>query len=115
MRYKPISPQFFTVNRRQFTKKLQSGSLAIFHSNDEFPRNGDQNFPFRQQSDIFYLSGIDQEETILLLAPGHPNMPFRELLFVKETSEQIAIWEGQKLSKNDATKVSGIKNVCWTR
>src|SRR5210317_1158939 len=115
MRYKPISPQFFTANRRQFTKKLQSGSLAIFHSNDEYPRNGDQNFPFRQQSDLFYLSGIDQEDTILMLAPDHPNMALREVLFVKETSEQIATWEGQKLSKEEASKASGIKWVQWTK
>ncbi|MCK5079522.1 MAG: aminopeptidase P N-terminal domain-containing protein, partial [Bacteroidales bacterium] len=73
MRYDPIDPGFFTANRKRFTALLPAGSLAVFHSNDEFPRNGDQNFPFRQQSDLFYLSGIDQEETILLLAPGHPN------------------------------------------
>lgn len=115
MRYDPIDPAFFAENRKRFTSMMSKGSIAIFHSNDEYPRNGDQNFPFRQQSDLFYLSGIDQEETILLLAPGHPNTPFRELLFVKETSEQIATWEGQKISKKDATKVSGIKNVCWTK
>jgi len=115
MRYKPISSQFFTANRRQFTKKLKAGSLAIFHSNDEYPRNGDQNFPFRQQSDLFYLSGIDQEDTILMLAPDHPNMALREVLFVKETSEQIATWEGQKLSKEEASKASGIKWVQWTK
>jgi len=115
MRYDPIDPGFFAANRKRFTTRMEAGSIAIFHSNDEYPRNGDQNFPFRQQSDLFYLSGVDQEETILLLAPGHPNMPYREILFVKETSEQIAIWEGQKLTKEDATRVSGIKNVCWTR
>ena len=115
MRYKAIEPNFFSTNRKRFIKMLEPGSLAIFHSNDVFPRNGDQNFPFRQQSDLFYLSGIDQEETILLLAPGHPNFDFREILFVKETSEQIAIWEGQKLSKEDASKISGIKWVQWSK
>jgi Xaa-Pro aminopeptidase len=115
MRYNPIDPGFFTTNRKKYISKLEGKSLAIFHSNDEFPRNGDQNFPFRQQSDLFYLSGIDQEETILLLAPGHPNMDFREILFVKETSEQIAIWEGQKLTKEKAAKASGIKTVHWTK
>lgn len=115
MRYKPIDPGFFTTNRKNFSSKLKKCAIAIFHSNDEFPRNGDQNFPFRQQSDTFYLSGVDQEESILVLAPGHPNINFRELLFVKETSEQIAIWEGQKLSKEEATKVSGIKTVLWTK
>jgi len=115
MRYVPIDPGFFTDNRKQFSARMDQGSIAIFHSNDEFPRNGDQNFPFRQQSDLFYLSGIDQEETILMLAPGHPNMAFREMLFVKETSEQIAIWEGQKLSKEEASKASGVKSVSWTK
>ncbi len=115
MRYDPIDSGFFTKNRKAFSDKLPAGCIAIFHSNDEFPRNGDQNFPFRQQSDLFYLSGIDQEDTILLLAPGHPNMALREVLFVKETSQQIAIWEGQKLSKEEASKASGIKWVQWTK
>lgn len=115
MRYSPIDPDFFTGNRKRFTDKMKAGSIAIFNSNDEFPRNGDQNFPFRQQSDLFYLCGIDQEETILVMAPGHPNPAFREVLLVKETSEQIAIWEGQKLSKEEATKISGIKAVFWTK
>jgi len=115
MRYEAVNPKFFARNRKQFSAKLKAGNLAIFHSNDEFPRNGDQNFPFRQQSDLFYLSGIDQEESILVLAPGHPNNNFREMLFVKETSEQIAIWEGEKLSKEDATKVSGVKTVLWAK
>lgn len=115
MRYDTIDPGFFTENRKKFTELLPAGSLAVFHSNDEFPRNGDQNFPFRQQSDLFYLSGIDQEETILLLAPGHPNKDFREILFVKETNEQIATWEGQKLTKEEASRASGIKTVNWSK
>jgi Xaa-Pro aminopeptidase len=94
---------------------MAPAALAVFHSNDEYPRNGDQNFPFRQQSDLFYLSGIDQEETILVLAPGHPNPDLREMLFLKETSEQIAIWEGQKLTREEAREASGIKNVHWTK
>lgn len=94
---------------------MAPAALAVFHSNDEYPRNGDQSFPFRQQSDLFYLSGIDQEETILVLAPGHPNLDLREMLFLKETSEQIAIWEGQKLTRAEAREASGIKNVHWTR
>ena len=115
MRYEAIDPAFFTGNRKRFTEQMDKVSMAIFHSNDEYPRNGDQNFPFRQHSDLFYLSGIDQEETILIIAPGHPNTAYREVLFVKETSEQIAIWEGQKLSKKEASEVSGIKNVCWAK
>jgi len=115
MRYEAIDAGFFIDNRKRFTAQMEKESMAVFHSNDEYPRNGDQNFPFRQHSDLFYLSGIDQEDTVLLMAPGHPNAAFREVLFVKETSEQIAIWEGQKLSKEQASKVSGVKTVCWTK
>lgn len=115
MKYEAIDPDFFRHNRSGFSAGMKPGSIAVFQSNDEFPRNGDQNFPFRQQSDLFYLCGIDQEETILLLAPEHPNMAFREMLFVKETSEQIAIWEGQKLGKKEASALSGIKSVHWTK
>lgn len=115
MRYNAIDPAFFAKNRKQFVKLLPPGSLAIFHSNDVFPRNGDQHYPFRQQSDLFYLSGLDQEETILVLAPGHPNAGLREVAFVKETNEKIAIWEGQKLTKEKATALSGIKKIQWTK
>ncbi len=113
MRYEPIDPAFFTANRKRFAEKMDPGSIAVFHSNDEYPRNGDQHFVFRQQSDLFYLTGIGQEDTVLLLAPGHPNSSLREVLLVKETSEQIAIWEGQKLSKEEARKSSGITSVHW--
>lgn len=115
MRYDPVDPGLFTGNRKRFSAMMAPAALAVFHSNDEYPRNGDQNFPFRQQSDLFYLSGIDQEETILVLAPGHPNPDLREMLFLKETSEQIAIWEGQKLTREEAREASGIKNVHWTK
>lgn len=115
MRYQQPDQDFFVSNRAKFTSMLPAGSVAIFHSNDLFPRNGDQYFPFRQQSDFFYLSGIDQEESVLMLAPGHPNPSLREVLFVKETSEQIAIWEGQKLTKAQASEHSGIKWVQWTK
>ena len=115
MRYEAIDPHFFIENRKRFAARMEKGSMAVFHSNDEYPRNGDQNFPFRQQSDLFYLTGVDQEDTILILAPRHPNTAFREVLFIKETSEQIAIWEGQKLSKEKASDRSGIKSVYWIK
>ncbi|MCF8367258.1 MAG: aminopeptidase P family protein, partial [Bacteroidales bacterium] len=86
---------------------------AVFHSNDQMPRNGDQFFPFRQQSDFFYLSGIAQEKSILLLAPDFPDPKLREVLFLLETNEKIAIWEGHKYSKKEATEISGIKNIHW--
>lgn len=92
---------------------MAPGSIAVFHSNDEMPRNGDANFKFKQNSDIFYLSGVDQEDTILVLFPDAPNPMFREMLFVKETSEQIAIWDGARLTPDQAFQTSGVQNVFW--
>jgi len=92
--------------------KMQKGALAIFHSNDEMPRNGDCFFPFRQNSDFFHLSGIDQEQSVLVLCPNHS---YKEILFVRESDEHTVIWEGKKYSKEEATSVSGIKNVFWTK
>lgn len=86
--------------------------MAIFHSNDEMPRNGDCFFPFRQNSDFFYLCGIDQEQSILVLCP---DSAYKEILFVRESDEHTVIWEGKKYSKEEATQVSGIKNVFWTK
>jgi len=113
MRYLPVPVKLFKNNRQRLVEKLPEDSLAIFHSSDQYPRNGDQVFPFRQQSDFFYLSGIDQEKSILMLAPGCPNKKLRECLFLLETNEQIAIWEGHKYTKEEAQEISGIENVYW--
>ena len=110
-RYPSIDPQFFTANRRKFCKMLEPGSVAIFNSNDEFPRSNDQNFPFRQNSDLFYLTGINQEKTILMIYPDCPNPDMRELLFIIKPSETLIIWEGHKLSNEEASSISGIKNI----
>lgn len=93
--------------------QMKPNSMAIFNSNDEMPRNGDQNFPFRQNSDLFYLCGIDQEKTILILYPDCPIPKYRELLLCIETNETIAVWYGHKYTKDEATKTSGIKTVVW--
>ncbi|MDA3906837.1 MAG: aminopeptidase P N-terminal domain-containing protein [Bacteroidales bacterium] len=114
MRYHKIDNQFFTNNREAFAKKMEPNSVAIFVSNDEHPRNGDQFFPFRQSSDLFYLSGIEQEKTILMLAPDCPNPKLREVLFVLKTSEHIAVWYGHKYTQEEAKETSGIENVHWT-
>ncbi len=111
MRYDPISSEFFTANRKRFSKKLKSNSVAIFNSNDEYHRNGDQNFSFRQNSDLFYLSGIEQEQSILIIAPDHPEPKLREVLFLLEADEQMETWFGHKLTVKEAQKISGIKNV----
>ena len=113
MKYNSIPQTLFVKNRTKFISKMKPGSIAIFHSNDEMPRNGDAYFGFKQQSDLFYLTGVDQEDTILVLFPDCPNPLYREMIFVKETSEQIAIWDGARLMPNDVYKVSGIQNVFW--
>lgn len=92
---------------------MKPKSLAIFLSNDVLPTNADGSMPFRQNNDLFYLSGIDQEETILLLFPDAPDNNHKEILFVRETNEHIAVWEGEKLNKDEAKKISGIQNVLW--
>ena len=113
MRYLPIDNKLFIENRKRFVEQLPESSVAIFHSADQSPRNGDQYHNFRQQSDMFYLSGIDQEKSVLILAPDHPNEKLREALFLIKTNEQIAIWEGHKYTKEEARQTSGIDNVYW--
>lgn len=113
MRYTPIQKEIYIQNRRNLAKKLKPTSLAVFNSNDIMPTNADGTMPFRQNNDIFYLTGIDQEETVLLLFPDCPQEKHREVLFVRETNEEIAIWEGHKLTKEEATEVSGIQTVYW--
>jgi Xaa-Pro aminopeptidase len=113
MKYDPINPEFFVNNRKRFMRKMQPDSLAIFYSNDLMPRSGDTFFPFRQNSGLFYLSGLDQEETVLVLFPGCIKEGFQEVAFVKRTSDYIAIWEGEKYSKERAREVSGVQKVYW--
>ena len=113
MKYLPIDARLFIENRERFKAHLKPGSIAFFNANDEMPRNGDCNFPFRQNSDLFYLSGIDQEQTILVIFPDAPLPRYRELLFIKRTNEHIAIWEGHKYTKEEARQASGIENIYW--
>ncbi len=114
MRYEPISPGLFTRNRDNLRKLLKPDSLVIVHSNDTYPTNADGTLPFRQNNDLFYLTGVDQEESILMLMPDAADPNEREILFVKETSEHIAIWEGEKLTKEKARTVTGIERVEWS-
>jgi len=113
MKYFPINNQLFTINRKNFVSRLQPRSVAVFHSNDEFPRNGDQNFLFKQNPDFFYLTGIDQEQSILLLFPDCPNPLYKQVLFLRQTSDRIAVWEGHKYTKEEAKAASGIENIFW--
>ncbi len=113
MRYEKIDNNLFKKNRTKFSKQMNPNSIALFHSNDEMPYSGDASFPFRQNADVFYLTGVGQEETLLCLFPDCPNPKFREALFVRRTNETIAIWEGAKLDKSQAKEVSGVANVYW--
>ena len=113
MKYSQIDNTLFIKNRKNFTKKLDANSVAFFNSNDIYPISADSTLPFEQHRDIFYLSGIDQEESILVLFPDSVNKNFKEILFIRETNDHIVHWEGEKLTKSDAFEISGIKNVHW--
>ncbi len=113
MKYHLINDQLFIKNRAKFIAQMKPKSIAVFNSNDIFTTGADSTLPFYQHRDIFYLSGVDQEESILLLFPDALDKKHREILFVKETNDHIAIWEGAKLTKTKATKTSGIETVYW--
>ena len=113
MRYEPIDATLFQHNRARLAPLLKPNSLVILHSNDVMPTNADGEMPLHQNADLIHLSGIDQEETILVLFPDAPLERHRELLFIRETNEHIAIWEGEKLTKEAATATSGIQTVYW--
>lgn len=113
MKYLPVNERLFTINRKNFVSRIKSNSIAIFHSNDEYPRSGDQSFIFKQNPDFYYLSGIDQEQSILILYPDCPNHQYREVLFLRQTNEHIAVWEGHKYTKKEARKASGIEHIYW--
>ena len=113
MKYFPIANTLFIKNRAKFTSAMKPGSIAVFNSNDIYPIGADSTLPFEQARDLFYLSGVDQEESILLLFPDSLEGKHKEVLFVRETNEHIAIWEGEKLTKQAATETSGIQTVYW--
>lgn len=115
MKYDPINPKLFVKNRKNFMAQMKPSSLAIFNSNDIYPVGADSTMPFNQARDIFYLSGVDQEESILVLFPDAPKEKHREILFLKETNEHIAVWEGEKLTKEKALETTGIKTVYWLK
>jgi len=114
MRYQPLNPSFYVRNRKNVVGEMAKNSLAVLVSHDEYPRCGDTTHPFRQNSDLLYLCGIDQEETYLTLAPWHPNPDYREILFIKNPSPEKIIWFGHRLSKQQASEISGVKTVMFT-
>lgn len=113
MKYCSVDKNLFVYNRRNFSKYLNKKSIAVFNSNDEFPRSGDQTHVYKQNADLFYLTGIDQEQSILFLFPDCPNPLYKEVLFLRQTSEYIAVWEGHKYTIDEARKASGIESVFW--
>ena len=113
MKYDRINKELFCTNRANFVRAMEAKSLAVFNSNDIFPISADSTMPFQQHRDIFHLSGVDQEESILVISPNSKNEAHREVLFLKETNEHIAVWEGEKLTKEQAFETSGIKTVYW--
>jgi len=113
MKYQAINSTLFIKNRTNFVSQMKPNSLAIFNSNDIYPTSADGTMPFEQHRDIFYLSGVDQEESVLMLFPDCPNPELREVLFVRETNDHIAVWEGEKLTKKAAFATSGIQSVFW--
>ena len=113
MKYQSINSALFIKNRKNFASSMQKNSMAIFNSNDIYPISADSTVPFEQHRDLFYLSGVDQEESVLMLFPDCPNENLREVLFLKETNEHIAVWEGEKLTKEAAFNTSGVQTVFW--
>lgn len=113
LRYPPLSAENYIRNRAAFADALIPGAMALFSSNDVYPTSADGTLPFRQDSNMLHLTGVDQEETVLLLFPDAHNPADREILFVTETNEEIAIWEGAKLTKAEATAQTGVKQIQW--
>lgn len=113
MKYDRIDAQLYVKNRGKFVAQMAPKSIAIFNSNDIYPISADSTMPFQQHRDILYLSGVDQEESILILFPNAFNEEHREMLFLRETNDHIAVWEGEKLTKDAAFATSGISNVYW--
>ena len=113
MKYITPDASLFVLNRKNFAQRLKPKSIAIFNANDEQLRSGDQNFAFKQNPDLFYLSGIDQEQSILILFPDCPNPLYREVLFLRQTNDHIKVWEGHKYTKEEAKKASGLEHIFW--
>lgn len=113
MRYRPIDPELFKTNRENLKRLLLRNSVVVVNANDVLPTNADGSLPLVPNSDLFYLTGIDQEESILVLAPDADDEKHREMLFLRETNEQLATWEGHKLTKEQARQISGVERVHW--
>src|SRR5688572_14801456 len=113
MKNLPLNPEIFTTNRKRFIEKMKPDSIAIFVSNDEVPRNGDAIYGFQQNSDLYWLSGITQEDSMVILYPDNPDPKYREVLVLVRPNELKEKWDGKRLRKEEATAISGIKQIVW--
>src|SRR5678809_1322386 len=113
MKSLPINPQLFITNRNRFIEKMKQNSIAIFVSNDEVPSNGDALYSFKQNSDLFWLSGITQEDSMVILFPDNPDPKYREVLVLVRPNELKEKWDGKRLRVNEAQHISGIKTIVW--
>jgi Xaa-Pro aminopeptidase len=113
MKYLPTNPEIFTQNRKRFVEKMEKNSIAIFNSNDELPTNGDAIHKFKQNSDLYWLTGIDQEDTMLILFPDNPDLKYKEVLVLVRPNELKEKWDGHRLRASEATTISGINRIVW--
>ncbi|HPH85356.1 MAG TPA: Xaa-Pro aminopeptidase [Ferruginibacter sp.] len=113
MKYLPLNPSIFVQNRQRFTERMEKNAIAIFNSNDELPTNGDQLYRFKQNSDLFWLTGIEQEDSMLILFPGNPDPKFREVLVLVRPNELKEKWDGHRLRVDEARTISGIQTIVW--
>src|SRR6266516_6600584 len=113
MKYLPLNSELFVQNRKRFVQQMVKNSIAIFVSNDEVPINGDALYPFKQNSDLYWLSGITQEDSLVILAPDNPDPKYREVLVIVRPNELKEKWNGKRLRTEEAQKISGIKTIVW--
>jgi Xaa-Pro aminopeptidase len=113
MRYQPLNPEIFIKNRQRFVKEMKPNSIAIFVSNDEVPVNGDALYPFKQDSDLFWISGIVQEDSMVILYPNNPDPKYREVLALVRPNELKEKWDGKRLRAREAQSISGIQSIVW--
>jgi Xaa-Pro aminopeptidase len=113
MKYLPLNPEIFIQNRKRFTARMEKNAIAIFNSNDELPSNGDALYPFKQNSDLYWLTGIEQEDSMLILFPGNPDKKYREVLVLVRPNELKEKWDGHRLRAKEAESISGISTIVW--
>jgi Xaa-Pro aminopeptidase len=113
MKYLPLNPEIFIQNRKRFTERMEKNSIAIFNSNDELPTNADQLHRFKQNSDLYWLTGIEQEDTMLVLFPDNPDPKYREVLVLTRPNELKEKWDGHRLRSSEGTAISGINTIVW--